>query len=150
MDRLDFEKLEYILDRMDVGELVAALSGPPARTGRKPYDRDPMVRALVAYRCQGMVKTVYAMHRLLEQTPGLKQACGFTGDSVPSRPTFSRVQTQMAKHLPLVKRITKRVLRQIKVHLQDLGEEVAVDSTVVKTHANPRRSPHSDPEAGWA
>ena len=79
MDRLDFEKLEYILDRMDVGELVAALSGPPARTGRKPYDRDPMVRALVAYRCQGMVKTVYAMHRLLEQTPGLKQAADSRG-----------------------------------------------------------------------
>ena len=91
-----------------------------------------------------------AFHRSLAQTPALSQACGFTDGNVPSRPTFSRVHTRLTKRLPYVRRCIKRILRKIEKHRPDLGAEVAVDSTVVKTHADPNRTPHSDPEADWA
>ena len=150
MDRLDYGLLGFVLDLIDISELVASLSGPPARTGRKPYDREPIVRALVAYHYVAESKMFRAFHSSLAQTPALSQACGFTDGNVPSRPTFSRVHTQLAKRLPYVRRCIKRTLRKIKKHRPDLGKEVAVDSTVVKTYANPNRTPHSDPKAGWA
>ena len=38
MDRLDYGLLRFVLDLIDISKLVASLSGPTARTGRKPYD----------------------------------------------------------------------------------------------------------------
>ena len=38
---------------------------------------------------------------------------------------------------------------QLKVMLPDLGREVAIDSTTVRTHSNPNRRRISDPEATW-
>ena len=42
------------------------------------------------------------------------------------------------------------LIGQLKILLPDLGDEVAVDSTTVRSHCNPnRRQPLSDPEASW-
>ena len=38
---------------------------------------------------------------------------------------------------------------RLSEYLPDLGKEVAVDSTTVKTNSNPNRKPVSDPEASW-
>ena len=38
---------------------------------------------------------------------------------------------------------------RLREYLPDLGEEVAVDSTMVKTNSNPNRKRISDPEASW-
>ena len=42
-----------------------------------------------------------------------------------------------------------RLTHQLKTLLPDLGREVAVDSTTVRSHCNPNRRRISDPEASW-
>ena len=38
---------------------------------------------------------------------------------------------------------------RLKAQLPGLGDELAVDSTVVRTHANPNRRTITDPQASW-
>ena len=41
------------------------------------------------------------------------------------------------------------VLICLKGYLPDLGKQIAIDSTVVETYANPNRTPGSDRKAAW-
>ena len=148
MRRVDFDELERVLNSSDSSEMVSALEGPPSPTGRERWDREPIVRTLYAFRHMGMADTIVDLHWMLVYIPAFRQTCGFTGDKVPSRPTLSRVYTQMTEHLDLVEKRIESVQDEIKEYVPDLGKEVAVDSTTVETHANPNRNPTSDPEAG--
>ena len=76
----------------------------------------------------------------------LRDACGFT-DSVPSRPTLSRVFGQLTERPELIEGVMGRTVKELRERLPDLGREVAVDSTSVRTNANPNRALVSDPEA---
>ena len=149
MRRVDFNELERVLHRSASSEMVSALEGPPSPTGRERWDREPIVRTLYAFHHMGMADTIVDLHWMLEYIPAFRQTCGFTGDKVPSRPTLSRVYTQMTEHLDLVEERIESVQDEIKEYLPDLGKEIAVDSTTVETYANPKRTPHSDPEARW-
>ena len=146
--RLDFEELKHDLDRSVSSEMVSAVSAPPRPTGRKPYDREPIVRTVYAFYHLKVADTIFDLHWMLVYIPAFRQACGFTGDKVPSRPTLSRVFTAMTDYLDLVDKRIESVQDEIKEYLPDLGKEVAVDSTTVETNANPNRKPNSDPEAG--
>ena len=78
--------------------------------------------------------------------PALRDACGFAG-RVPSRPTFSRVFGQLAERPELIEGVMGKAVKELRERLPDLGREVAVDSTSVRTNSNPNRALVSDPEA---
>ena len=89
-----------------------------------------------------------ALIRRLQDDVGLRNLCGF-GDMLPHRTTFNRFIGRLSRHLDLVEDALARVTDQLKTLLPDLGDEVAIDSTAVRSHSNPNRKNVSDPEAKW-
>ena len=54
------------------------------------------------------------------------------------------------KQIPgLLEDCLAQTAERLSEYLPDLGTEVAVDSTMVKTNSNRKREPLSDPEASW-
>ena len=94
------------------------------------------------------IKDISALHKKLRNYATLRAACGFT-TRVPSRPTFSRVFCQLKERPELLENCLTATAETLSEYLPDLGTEVAVDSTMVKTNSNPNRKPVSDPEASW-
>lgn len=80
--------------------------------------------------------------------PILEGTCGLDVP-FPVRRTFNRFIRRLADHADLVEDALASVTEGIKDLLPDLGQEVAVDSTALRTHSNPSRKEVSDPEASW-
>ena len=68
---------------------------------------------------------------------------------LPHRTTFNRFISRLAQHPDLVEQSFASVTGKLRELMPDLGDEVAVDSTTVRTHANPNRHTPSDPQASW-
>ena len=88
-----------------------------------------------------------ALIRELDTNPVLKELCGF--ETLPHRTTFNRFIQRLSHHADLVEAAFNRLTHEIASLLPDLGREIAVDSTVVRSHSNPNRKHISDPEASW-
>ena len=88
--------------------------------------------------------------RELVNNPFVAQACGVA--VVPHEATFSRFFKRLAHRdvLPLVKDVSRALLRRHQVTLPAFGERVALDATVMKGWANGGKHPYSDTAAGWA
>lgn len=86
------------------------------------------------------------LHRRLADDPNLRSVCGFPGH-VPHRTTFVRFFTRLAKSKSPVVQCNVEVVNALRPWLPDLGDEVAIDSTAVRTHGNPRK--RSDADAAW-
>ncbi len=82
----------------------------------------------------------------LRSSPKLAELCGFSG-AIPSEATFSRFIKKLFK-LNTDLSIAEMVDR-LQAKLPGLGEDVAVDSTDIKAHANPNRTIVRDPDATW-
>ena len=89
-----------------------------------------------------------ALIRRLEEDSHLRHLCGFE-DVLPHRTTFNRFIQRLSYHADLVEACFVRVTEQLKALLPELGEQVAIDSTFVRSHCNPSRPVKSDPEASW-
>ena len=132
----DLAEEREILDSVNLRPLVDAVSKPYAGVGPKPQDRAPIVRAhFMAYLHKTVIGTVTALHWTLMNNPAFRAVCGFNG-TVPSRPTFSRVFTQMAEHPEIVERIMDELVREARRVRPDLGEEIAVDATPVHSYSD--------------
>ena len=77
----------------------------------------------------------------------MRDLCGF-GDDVPHRTTFNRFIQRLSHHAGLVEAVLADVTDRLKEWLPGLGDEVAVDSTAVRTHSNPKHVSDSDAEWG--
>ena len=133
---------------MDFTPMASAVSTNPA-TGRRPYDRLPIVRAHFAeYLTKPKIDSIVTLHWTILRDAALRAACGFSGP-VPSRSTFSRVFTAMAEHPEIVDRCIAEVVARMKDLVPDLGEEIAADSTSVPSYSNPARNPRTDSDATW-
>ena len=86
--------------------------------------------------------------RRLHGDSDLRAACGFIGP-LPHRRTFNRFIRTLSRHHEMVETCSSKVLGRLRECLPDLGQDIAVDSTVVRTHSNPKRKHISDPEASW-
>ena len=145
----DLAEEREILDNVNLEPLIDAVLRPYASVSRRPHDRRAVVRAhFMAYLHKTVIGTITAPHWTLLNNATSRVACGFKG-RVPSRPTLSRVFTQMAEHIELVERIMDEVVREAKRIHPDLGEELAVDSTPVRSYSDGNRKPRSDPDAEW-
>ena len=115
---------------------------PGAGRGPDPYDRMPMVLALLASYDPDIkgVANMTALVEALREDASLQEICGFT-DLVPSRPTFIRTLEVMEQE------DAWRILGEIKHKAVDdrqskdpkFGHCVAVDSTVIPAYCNPNR-----------
>ncbi|MCY4654978.1 MAG: transposase, partial [Dehalococcoidia bacterium] len=143
----DLKELRAVLKEVDTAPVERALTGPAGGAGRKPYPRGPIIRAYLSLPFLS-ITDISALRRELMNNPAFRAACGFT-TSVPSRPTFSRVFGQLDKMPEWMDRRHEQAVRKLREYRSDLGKEVAVDSTMVKTNSNPRRKPISDVQASW-
>lgn len=88
-----------------------------------------------------------ALIRMLDLSAELRMMCGF--NRLPHRTTFNRFINRLDDHLDLVEDCLRPITDELAEELDKFGEKVSVDSTTVRTHANPRRTRLSDPDASW-
>ena len=116
-------------------------------TGRPGYSLKALWRAYVASFILNLPHT-NALIRRLEDEPGFRYLCGFFGP-LPHRTTFNRFIQRLSHHVDLVEACFADLTHQLKTLIPDLGAEVAIDSTTVRSHCSPNRKRVSDPQASW-
>ena len=137
--------LAEIFATLDDSALLARLQ-EYRPTGRQGYPLKALWRAYVGSFVLNLPHT-NALIRRLEDDDGFRLLCGF--GSLPHRTTFNRFILRLSRHTDLVEASFVRLTEQIGEILPDLGREVAVDSTTVRSHCEPSRKPISDPQASW-
>ncbi len=140
----DLIDLRLTLKEVGITPIENLLTRPAGSRGRRPYPRGPMLRAYLSMPVKG-IADISALHRELMNNPALRAVCGFT-TRIPSRPTLSRVFGQVREMPGLLDRCLANATEILSEYLPDLGREVAVDSTMVKTNSNRKCEPFSDPE----
>ena len=141
-----YPSLSLILEGIDDRDLLAALE-VPYTTGRPPYPARILWRAYVASFLLNLPHT-NALIRRLGDEPSLRDLCGFRG-ALPHRTTFNRFIQSLSHHAGLVEAALADITGRLREWLPGLGDEVAIDSTAVRTHSNPNRKRVSDPDAKW-
>lgn len=139
---------------VDLGRVLDALNDTPiiARlqryrwTGRKGYSIEALWRSYVASFVLNLPHT-NALLRRLEDDEHLRDLCGF--DTLPHRTTFNRFIQRLSFHTDLVETCLADLTERLRCLLPDIGQDVAVDSTTVRSHSNPNRKCKSDPQASW-
>ena len=75
-----------------------------------------------------------------KKIPAFAEICGFNMDEpLPSRWTFDRFITALTQHPEIIEKVIYKAVDQLKEQLPEFGITVAVDSTPVKSHSNPKR-----------
>ena len=139
-------ELAAVFSSLDDAALLARLQ-EYRPTGRPGYPLKALWRAYVASFILNLPHT-NALIRRLEDEPGFRYLCGFFG-SLPHRTTFNRFIQRLSHHVDLVEACFADLTHQLKTLIPDLGAEVAIDSTTVRSHCNPNRKRISDPQASW-
>ncbi len=139
------------LDAVDGAEIIDAIKDE-RYMGRHGYSPRGMWRAYLASFVLGL-PSINALIRELEDDPELRLTCGL-GDNLPHRTTFNRFIRRLSRHQELVDRCMAKLTDQLGELLPGLGDEVAVDSTAVRSHSNPNKTSKvtggpTDPDAGW-
>ena len=142
--------LSVILDEIDSSLLLSALKPPPPKSGRTGRPPHPALALWHSYVISFLLNLPHtnALIRRLEDEPSLRDLCGFIGQ-LPHRTTFNRFIQRLSHHGSLVEAALADITGRLRELLPGLGNEVAVDSTAVRTHSNPNRKTISDPEARW-
>ena len=151
----DYNYLNNSLPFINVRD-VADFITPNSSRGPKPWDRAPIIKALLITRTESF-DTVSKVINQLYRNPALRRAIGFTDTispdtgrplpDIPSRRTFLRVFSEMER--PEAKKMLEsefvQLTNKLKLLLPDLGEDVCVDATTVKsfTRRKPVSSGHS-------
>ena len=138
--------LEAILDNLDT-QAICDHMDEHRRNGRPGYPVSAMFRAYAAAFALNLDST-NALIRLLRRDAHIRDLCGFEA-ALPCRRTFNRFVRWLARHHELAERMLTGLTDRLKALLPGLGDVVAVDSTNVRTHANPHRRTVRDPEARW-
>ena len=139
-------ELAAVFSSLDDAALLARLQEYHP-TGRPGYPLKALWQAYVASFILNLPHT-NALIRRLEDEPDFRYLCGFFGP-LPHRTTFNRFIQRLSHHVDLVEACFADLTHQLKTLIPDLGAEVAIDSTTVRTHSNPNRKRVSDPQASW-
>jgi len=142
------EELTEIFDGVPFQKLVKRLRAY-RWTGRPGYNPETMLKAvLVGY--YKSIGSLAELARYLEDHGEIASVCGFRDDELtPSRSTFSRFISRLAKHQDLLDECLNIIAGGFKDLLPGFGEVVAIDCTPVPSYSNPDNEPISDTEAGW-
>ena len=142
----EWPAIRHIFSVLDDAALLARLQ-EYRWTGRQGYSLRALWRAYVASFILNLPHT-NALIRQLVHDRELREVCGFD-DLLPHRTTFNRFIQRLSHHPDLVESCITTITNRLKELLPDLGQEVAIDSTVVRSHCNPSRKTVSDPQASW-
>ena len=144
-----YAELQSILASLDDDAIIDRLQ-EYRPTGRPGYPLRALWNTYVATFYLNLPHTNSLIRRLTDD-PTLQNVCGFEeGDQLPGRRTFNRFNRRLADHSDLVEALFASLTSKLRALIPDLGEEVAIDATAVRTHSNPRRKPVvSDPDADW-
>ena len=149
------QELESVFAKLDDSPLVAQLVGP-TRRGPKGYPVRILWRCFVAKHVMGL-RSTEEMRRALINNPWIAQACGVDWpDGIPHKSTFSRFYRRLAstKVLPLLKDVSRALVRRCYDEIPDFGKRVAIDSTTLKAFSNGAKKGKtgkvSDEDAGWS
>lgn len=147
-----YAELQAALATIDDRVILAQLRVYRHDRGRLGYPLAALWRAYLASYYFNMPHT-NALIRRLEDDATLRSICGFT-DKLPHRTTFNRFIQRLNRHAAVAELCTAKITGKMRTYLPDLGKVVAVDSTFVRTHANPSRKDRkgnviasSDPDA---
>ena len=140
-----YRNLQAALDDIDASDLIEHLKAHRF-AGRHGYPIRAMWRSYLASVLLNLQHTNDLIRRLCGDH-ALREVCGF--HVLPGRRTFNRFIRTLSRHHEMVEACSAGVTGRLRALLPDLGQEVAVDSTVVRSHSNPNRRRISDPEASW-
>ena len=88
--------------------------------------------------------------RRLDNESSLRKVCWFSDhERLPSLSTFLRVRRDMETTESIMDSRIEEATNRIREFLPNLGEEIAVDATTIRSNSNGNRDPVSDPEAAW-
>lgn len=144
-------QLQRVFDSLEDAPLLNALTGP-TRRGPKGHSVRVLWHCFVAKYVLGLSST-RAMIRTLQNNPFIAEVCGITSpNAIPHEATFSRFFARLAKarYLPLVKDVSRRLVRSRYADTPGFGQRVAIDSTTLKGWVNGGKSKPSDSEARWS
>ena len=139
------EELSVILDAVDATQLIERLQAY-RWTGRKGYSQKSLWRAYLTSFILNLPST-NALIRYLQSNREVRLLCGFK--ELPHRTTFNRFIKRLENHQGLIEQCLSALTDQIAGELSGFGEQVAIDSTVVRAYSNPNRKVISDPDASW-
>ena len=139
-------QLSAVFKQARAPRLVSHLKAHRYR-GRHGYPVLAMWRAYLASFVLNLPST-NALIRRLQDDAKLRTLCGLPR-RLPHRRTFNKFIRQLSDHPELVEQCLASLTDRLKARLPGLGDELAVDSTVVRTHANPNRRTITDPQASW-
>ena len=140
-------ELKRVFESLDDSPLLSALMN---RRGPKGHGERTLWRCMVMKYFLALPSTA-AMIRTLNQNPWIAQACG-AGDAIPHKASFSRffIKLSKRKYLPLVKDVSRRLVRKHYDTLPGFGQRVALDSSTLKGFVNGNKTKPSDKQAGWS
>lgn len=116
-------------------------------TGRPGFSLQALWYSYLAGFVLGLQSTNALIRRLQEDAP-LAELCGF--QRLPSRWTFNRFVSRLARHSELVEAVFTAATAALRDQLRGaFGHMMAVDSSVITTYSNPDKKRISDPEASW-
>ncbi len=148
-------KLSALFELLPAGHLLVHLWEHRYR-GRYGYPLQAMWRAYLVSFFLNMGSTNELINRLRCDHP-LRELCGLPS-KLPDRRTFNRFIQRLKEphHADMVEQVITQVADKHKEITPDLGDELAIDSTTVRSHCSPHRkskrsgrTERSDPEAEW-
>ena len=145
------QELSDVFAKLDDTPLLSALIGS-TRRGPKGHPVEVLWHCFVAKYVMGLEST-RALIRTLVNNPYIAEACGIPWpQDIPHEATFSRFFKKLSrpKYLPLVKNVSRALVRRHYAELPGFGERVAMDSSTLKGWVNGGKPKHSDAEARWS
>ena len=119
-------------------------------SGRRPYDRKAIFRALVLKRLMGLV-TVKSLHQCLSYSPILAHWCGFDiTHKLPSESTFSRFGTELAE-IPELRELLGKIAENLAAEILAITGskgQIVIDSSDLPAHEKAVKSSGTDANFG--
>ena len=140
------DEIEAAFNEIDPNWVLELLGQYRNGRGRKGYSLEAFWRATLAGYILNVGSTA-ELRRRLRDDDKLRALCGFS--RVPHHTAFYRFNGRLAENFMAVGAAFKDITLKIGQLLPDFGADVALDSTVVRSHSNPRKPIISDPDASW-
>ena len=134
-----------ILNSVDESDVLYELNKCRLGGGRRTYRLVSMWRSYLLSFLLNLHNT-NDLWRRLDDSPELRLMCGF-GQSLPNRRAFNRFIERLSNHADLVTECIAPFVDDLRAYMPGLGEKIAIDSSVVKTHAYFHK--RTDLDATW-
>lgn len=147
----DLVPLGRLLDILPDEDLMRALDKQTSEGRNRKYSAQALWRVLIA--------AIYFHHTYitgilaeLRRNDGLRDLCGLSVQEVPESYDMSRFMARLVEQHELLEEMFAELVRRLRKHLPNLGQQFAHDSTHLRTNARGRKrgsEESADPDASW-